>query len=61
MNRKDFIALLMRTAFLALLALVSGILLSRRQVSLRRECGLEIACNSCSMKTNCKWVDDEEG
>jgi hypothetical protein len=51
----------MRTAFLALLALVSGILLSRRQVSLKRECGLEIACTSCSKKKHCKWVEDEKG
>lgn len=51
----------MRTAFLALLALVSGILLSRRQVSLKRGCGLEIACSSCGKKKQCKWVEDEKG
>lgn len=43
------------------MALVTGILVARKQVRLERECGLEIACMDCKKKQSCEWAEDNEG
>jgi hypothetical protein len=61
MNRKTFIAHLLRGGLLATLLVVAGILVSRKQVRLQRDCGLERACTDCRKRQTCEWVKDEEG
>ena len=53
MNRKTFIASLFRGAILAAMALLAGVLLTRKQVSLEKDCGLNIQCRSCSRLKAC--------
>ena len=67
MNRKAFIATLFRGGVLAAMALLAGLLLSRKQVSLEKECGLNLQCRSCSRLKACELPDakieksDEKG
>ena len=67
MNRKTFIATLFRGGILAAMALLAGLLLSRNQVSLEKECGLNLQCRSCSRLKACDLPDakiekgDEKG
>ena len=67
MNRKTFIATLFRGGILAAMALLAGLLLSRKQVSLEKECGLNLQCRSCSRLKACDLPDakiekgDEKG
>ena len=42
MDRRIFITRLVRGGVLASMAMLAGVLLSRRQVSLRQECGLDV-------------------
>ena len=60
MNRKAFISALIRGGILGSMALLAGVLLSRRQISLEKECGLGIQCRSCSSLKGCKLPDAEK-
>lgn len=53
MDRKTFIASLFRGGILAALAVLAGVLLSRKQITLEKECGLNIQCRSCSRLKAC--------
>jgi len=53
MNRKSFLNTLARGGILALMALIAGVFYSRRQVSLERDCGLDLQCRNCSRLNDC--------
>jgi hypothetical protein len=60
MDRKAFIHLLVRGGLLSGLALVTGTLLSRRQVSLSRECDTGLPCRSCRKFERCSLPKAEK-
>jgi len=53
MVRRDFIERLARGGFLALIALVTGILFARRQVTLGIDCPGEAICRGCRDLERC--------
>ena len=57
MNRKAFISALVRGGILASMALLAGILFSRKQISLEKECGLNLQCRNCSKLKACDLPD----
>ena len=60
MNRKTFIHQLVRGGILAALAVLSGTLLSRRQVRLERDCAGELPCRSCRKLSSCSLPEAEK-
>ena len=42
------------------MALLAGVLLSRRQISLERECGLDFQCRSCTKLKKCQLPEAEK-
>jgi hypothetical protein len=60
MNRKAFLSALIRGGILGSMALLAGVLLSRRQISLEKECGLGIQCGRCSSLKICKLPEAEK-
>jgi hypothetical protein len=60
MDRKTFIVRVARGGLLGALALGSGILLARRQVTLQRECGWYLPCRDCSRLEHCTLPEAEE-
>ena len=60
MDRRTFINRWARAGVLASMALVTGVLFSRRQVSLQRECGLEFRCRECSRLSSCRLPEAEK-
>jgi hypothetical protein len=42
------------------MALLAGVLLSRRQISMDKECGLDIQCRGCSSLRTCKLPEAEK-
>ena len=54
MKRRDFIEKLGRGGLLAALAVVAGILLTRRQVVNDSECPADFRCRSCSRLSACQ-------
>jgi len=60
MNRKAFINTVARGGILALMALIAGIFYSRRQLSLERECGLNLQCRNCSKLSSCQLPGAEK-
>ncbi len=67
MNRKAFIYALARGGILATMALLAGVLISRKQISLEKECGLNLQCRNCSRVKACELPEakiergDEKG
>jgi len=67
MNRKTFISSLFRGTILAGMALLAGVLLTRKQVSLEKSCGLNIQCRNCTKLKACDLpeakieMDNEKG
>ena len=59
MDRKTFITRLVRGGLLAVLALISGILLTRKQVTLEKECGLGVQCRKCNKLNDCALPEAE--
>lgn len=57
MNRKTFISTLARGGILTAMALMAGILFSRKQISLEKDCGLNLQCRSCSKLKACDLPD----
>jgi hypothetical protein len=60
MNRKAFLSALVRGGILGAMALLAGVLLSRRQISMDKECGLDIQCRGCSSLKTCKLPEAEK-
>jgi hypothetical protein len=67
MNRKAFINTLVRGGILGTMALLAGVLISRKQISLEKECGLNLQCRNCSKVKACELPEaktergDEKG
>ena len=67
MNRKAFINTLARGGIGVSMAVLTGVLISRRQITLEKECGLNLQCRSCSGLKACQLPDakiergDEKG
>ena len=67
MNRKAFINTLARGGILATMALLAGVLISRKQISIEKECGLNLQCRSCTGLKACEFPEakiergDEKG
>lgn len=59
MKRRDFVASAGRISLLGALALVSGVLLSRRQVKLSTDCSSEFRCKTCNKLKDCKLPEAE--
>ncbi len=59
MNRKKFIELSGRGILLGGLAIVSGVLVSRRQVSLDTNCSANFQCRNCGKLSKCKLPEAE--
>jgi hypothetical protein len=53
MDRKTFIGRVARLGILGGMALLSGILIARRQVGTGRECGLDEPCSHCPKLKSC--------
>ncbi|MCK5135928.1 MAG: hypothetical protein KAR19_09105 [Bacteroidales bacterium] len=53
MDRRDFINRIFRGGLLASLAVISGILFSRRQVALQDDCFDDFQCRNCRKLNNC--------
>ena len=60
MNRNTFITLLVRGGFLTVLAFIAGIMVKRNQVTLERECGLDLQCRNCSKLAGCRLPEAEK-
>jgi len=41
------------------MALLAGVLFSRRQISLEKDCGLSLQCRNCSKLKNCQLPEAE--
>ncbi|MFH0759806.1 MAG: hypothetical protein V2B15_21130 [Bacteroidota bacterium] len=54
MNRRKFLHGLFRGGLLATMGLVAGILVSRKQISLQKECGLKSPCRNCRILKDCR-------
>jgi hypothetical protein len=67
MNRKAFIHQLVRGGIFTAMAILAGVFLYRRQISVEKECGLNFQCRSCSRLKDCKLPEaknersDEKG
>ena len=59
MDRRDFIGRGTRLAALGVMALVTGLLVSRRQITLKRECGRDYLCGKCTRLNSCKLPEAE--
>ncbi len=59
MNRKKFIELSGRGALLGGLAIISGVLVSRRQVSLDTKCSANFQCRKCGKLSKCQLPEAE--
>lgn len=59
MNRKIFIEKAGRGILLGALAIVSGILVSRRQVSLDTKCSASFQCQNCGKLSKCQLPEAE--
>jgi len=60
MNRKEFVNRMARGSILGIIALLGGVLLARRQLSLVKECGLDYQCRNCSKLTKCQLPEAEK-
>jgi hypothetical protein len=54
MDRRDFISRFARGGALGALAIISGILISRRQVTLQTECSDNAQCRNCNKLKRCE-------
>jgi hypothetical protein len=54
MNRRRFIHGMVRGGLLASMTMVAGILVSRKQISLQKECGLKSPCRNCRILEDCR-------
>lgn len=67
MNRRAFINRWTRMGILAAMAVTTGLLFSRRQVTLEQECGTGEGCRACTKLQNCGYPEavktrgDEKG
>ncbi len=59
MNRRIFIERTGRGILLGALAIVSGILVSRRQVSLDTKCSANFQCRNCGKLSDCQLPEAE--
>ncbi len=59
MNRRNFIEKSGRGILLGALAIVSGVLVSRRQVSLDTKCTANFQCRNCGKLSNCQLPEAE--
>lgn len=59
MNRKKFIELSGRAFLLGGLAIVSGILISRKQVVRENQCSASFQCKSCRKLSKCQLPEAE--
>jgi len=59
MNRKKFFDLSGRYLLLGGLAIISGLLVSRRQVSLDTKCSANFQCRSCEKLSKCQLPEAE--
>lgn len=60
MNRKSFLSALVRGGILGSMALLTGVLFSRKQLTLEKECGLSVQCRNCSKLKNCQLPEAEK-
>ncbi len=60
MDRRTFLYRGVRGGLLAILAMVAGMLVSRRQVALHRECGLDYQCGHCSKLNRCRLPEAQK-
>jgi hypothetical protein len=63
MDRKTFIRDMARLGLLGVLAATAGILLSRKQVRLEKQCGIGIQCSACRRLSSCAYPEalEEKG
>jgi len=59
MNRKKFIELSGRGILLGGLAIISGVLVSRRQVSMDTKCSANFQCRKCGKLSKCQLPEAE--
>lgn len=59
MNRKKFIELGGRGLLLGGLAILTGVLVSRRQVSLDTKCSANFQCRNCGKLSGCQLPEAE--
>ena len=59
MNRKNFFDLSGRYLLLGGLAIISGLLVSRRQVSLDTKCSENFQCRNCGKLSKCQLPEAE--
>jgi hypothetical protein len=59
MDRKTFINRLVRGGILATMGLITAILFSRKQITLEKECGLDVQCRKCNKLNYCGLPDAE--
>jgi hypothetical protein len=59
MDRRKFIDTFSRGGLLASLAVVAGILISRRQVSFTETCQTDFQCRNCQKLSNCALPEAE--
>ena len=59
MNRRNFIEKTGRGVLLGGLAIVSGVLVSRRQVSLDTQCSANFQCKNCGKLSKCQLSEAE--
>ena len=59
MNRRNFIDRAGRGVLLGGLAIVTGVLVARRQVSGDRQCTAEFQCKNCNKLANCQLPEAE--
>jgi len=59
MDRRIFITRIVRGGVLASMAMLAGVLLYRKQVSLWQECGLDFQCRGCSKLKRCRLPEAE--
>lgn len=57
MDRKAFISSLVRGGILGSMAVLAGVLLSRRQISLEKQCGINLQCKSCTRLKACEYPE----
>jgi len=60
MDRKTFINFFARGGILALMALLGGVLLFRKQISLEQECGENFQCRKCTKLKRCQLPEAEK-
>lgn len=57
MNRRKYIHSLARIGLTGAMALVAGVLVSRKQVRLERSCGESATCSSCRKLQQCDRLE----